>query len=97
MSKQEVERCIWEVHRGGRGDAFHSEREAFLQGYDLTVEERRALLDNDYGGLYASGVHPMAVLFLSQINRTPMPEYLRAIGSAEERVAEFVALMKSRG
>lgn len=96
MSRTEVERCVWEVHRGDHGDAFHTDRMAYLEGYDLTDEERQALLNNDYGALYASGVHPMAVLFFSQINQTPMPEYLRAIGSSEERVEQFSALMKPR-
>lgn len=96
MSKTEVERCIWEVHRGGHGDAFQTDRARFLEGYDLTDEERQALLNDDYGALYSSGVHPMAVLFFSQINRTPMPEYLRAIGSSDERVEQFTTLMKPR-
>lgn len=94
MSTTEVERCIWEVHRGGRREPFHSDRATFLERYALTDEERDALLSNDYGYLYRAGVHPMAVLFFSQINKTPMPQYLEAIGSSPDRVKQFSELMK---
>lgn len=96
MAKSEVERCIWDVHRGGNRESFNDARESFLDRYELVPEERQALLENDYGALYRKGIHPMAVLFFSQINGTPMPEYLRAIGASDQRVQEFSTLMQPR-
>lgn len=93
MSTIDVERVIWELHRKGRAAEFSSAPAEFLSGFPLTDEERTALLERDYRRLYQMGVHPMAVLFFSQVNKTPMPAYLESIGSPPERVAQFTQLM----
>lgn len=92
MAQQDVEALIHAIFRGGRGDRFRAAPQEVLAAFALTPEERRALLERDYGWLYAHGVHPMAVLFYSQFHRAPMAEYLRAIGAPAARVAEFQGL-----
>lgn len=94
MSTIDVERVIWDLHRKGHADEYASDPAAFLARYPLAESEREALVSVDYGRLYQLGVHPMAVLFFSQVNRTPMPTYLEAIGSPPERVAEFKRLLR---
>ncbi len=90
MSIVDVERCIWELHRNGPEPLAEFQREpnTFLSHFELTEEERHALVGRDYGELYRLGVHPMACLFYSQVNKTPMPAYLSAIGGATARVKE---------
>lgn len=95
MSTHEVVRVVRDLQRGKKFDEFDRDRRAFLAGYDLTDAERTALVDNDYRALYDAGCHPMSVLFFSQVNKLPMPEYLRIIGAAEHRVTEFAGLPKS--
>jgi hypothetical protein len=38
--------------------AFRADTEKFLEGRDLTAEEKRALIDVDYATLYRLGAHP---------------------------------------
>ncbi|GAA5190401.1 hypothetical protein GCM10023322_45450 [Rugosimonospora acidiphila] len=89
MSTHEVVRAIRDIQRRRMFDVFDADRPSFLTRYRLTDAEQHALLTNDYRALYDAGVHPMSVLFFSQVNGVPMPEYLRIIGAAAHRVAEF--------
>lgn len=89
MSNPQVEQFIYDVFRNRRLTEFNAAPETFLDAYHLSGDERGALLGRDYGALYQMGVHPMAVLFYAQANKTPMPEYLRQIGAEAQRVAEF--------
>lgn len=93
MSTNEVERLIWDLHRKGHVDEFTADPAAFVSRYGVTDSEQQALIQRDYGQLYQLGVHPMAVLFFSQVNGTPMPAYLAAIGSPSERVEQFTRLL----
>lgn len=92
MATHEVVRLVRDLHRAGRFDAFDADRQGFMDGYDLTAEERAALAANDVAALYAMGVHPMAVLFFSQDNHMPMPDYLSAIGAEQSRVDQLRGL-----
>jgi hypothetical protein len=95
MAIYEVERLVRDVHRLGKFPAFEADRSTFCDGYDLTAEEREALLTNDVGALYSMGVHPMAVLFFSQANGEPMASYLARIGADEQRVSQLRGLFSS--
>jgi hypothetical protein len=95
MAIYEVERLVRDVHRLGRFPAFDADRSSFCDSYDLTDQERAALLANDVGTLYSMGVHPMAVLFFSQANGEPMASYLARIGADEGRVSQFRGLFSS--
>jgi hypothetical protein len=95
MSSHEVVRVIRDIHRRRMFEVFDRDRRAFLGAYDLTEAEREALLTNDYKALYDAGAHPMSVLFFSQVNRVPMPEYLKIIGATADRVSEFGQLNRA--
>jgi hypothetical protein len=92
LSVVEVERFVRDVHRLGKFTAFEADRRGFLGEYELTDSELEAVVGNDYGGLYAMGVHPMAVLFYSQDNKEPMASYLATIGAVGDRVDQFRTL-----
>ncbi|MGA1051358.1 MAG: hypothetical protein ACO4AY_06080 [Ilumatobacteraceae bacterium] len=93
-----LERLIWWLHRDGGGDEFRAGPDEFLDRrggeFGLGDEELDLLRRRDYRGLIDVGVHPMASLFYSQVNRVPMPLYLENIGASDERVAEFKAVFR---
>lgn len=92
MATHEVVRLVRDLHRAGRFEDFDADRQRFMDAYDLTAEERAALATNDVAALYDMGVHPMAVLFFSQDNHMPMPDYLSAIGADQSRVDQLRGL-----
>ncbi len=92
MATHEVVRLVRDLHRAGRFGAFDADRHGFMDAYDLTPDARAALAGNAVAALYAMGVHPMAVLFFSQDNRMPMPDYLSAIGAERSRVEQLRSL-----
>ncbi|OHV32785.1 MULTISPECIES: hypothetical protein [Pseudofrankia] len=92
MAVTEIERLIRDRHRSPDPVRLAPLRDKFLDGYRLEAEERAAILAKDYAWLHRHGVHPMAVLFLSQDNREPMASYLAAIGAGSERVDQLGSL-----
>ena len=63
MSRYEVNKILRQVAREESAkEAFLKDAESFLEGRDLTEEERKALLAKDYRTLYALGAHSF-VLF----------------------------------
>ena len=51
----------------------------FVQSYDLTDDERDALLKLDIGRLYAKGVHGLLLRPFTIIHSVSEPDYLKAI------------------
>ena len=47
-----------------------------LAGFDVTAEERRALLEGDVAALYSIGVHPLLLVPYSRYVGIPRPQYL---------------------
>jgi hypothetical protein len=92
MTVNEVTRAVRDAHRRGKQQTFLDDPRRYLNDYDLTATERQAMVAGDYAALYDMGVHPMAVLFLSQVAGVPMPEYLAAIGVGNQRVDQFATL-----
>ena len=59
MSKYQVDKVMREVILDMKtANAFKADTEKFLEGRDLTEEERSALIDIDYATLYRLGAHP---------------------------------------
>ena len=59
MSKYYVDKLMREVVMDSRAaSAFRENTVKFLEGRDLTPEERRALIAVDYATLYRLGAHP---------------------------------------
>jgi len=59
MSRYAVNKVLWTVARDDAQAAVYMETpEPFLAGFSLTDEERRQLLDRDFGAMFAAGAHP---------------------------------------
>ena len=59
MSKYHVDKVMREVILDPKiAGAFKADTAKFLEGRDLTEEERKALIDVDYATLYRLGAHP---------------------------------------
>lgn len=79
-----------------RVEAFHADPETFVDDWEsrgaagrlpvadggvLTIDERRALIERDYGALYAMGAHPYLLLHFARaldviIDGMPWPEFV---------------------
>jgi aromatic-ring opening dioxygenase LigAB LigA subunit len=80
MSAYTLQKMIREVNRRpDRREAYFASRENFVQGYDVTPEERAAFVAFDIGKLYALGVHGLILRPFSLLHKVPEPEYLAAI------------------
>ena len=88
MSRYEVDKVLRAVAKQdeARG-AFMADPAAYLEGRDLTGQEREALLQRDYKTLYGLGAHPFLLWpFTARLaeedgrtGREVMPEYMAAI------------------
>ncbi|HEY7065366.1 MAG TPA: hypothetical protein VII06_28065 [Chloroflexota bacterium] len=88
MSRYEIDKVLRAVARdaSARG-AFLGDPGAYLEGRDLTVEERAALRERDYTTLYRLGAHPFLLWpFTAKLaaeqgrtGREVMREYMAAI------------------
>jgi hypothetical protein len=59
MSKYQVDKVMREAILDPKtASSFKADAEKFLEGRDLTDEERKALIDVDYATLYRLGAHP---------------------------------------
>jgi len=59
MSKYQVDKVMREAILDAKvAGAFKADTEKFLQGRELTEEERKALIAVDYATLYKLGAHP---------------------------------------
>jgi hypothetical protein len=83
VSTYALQKLLREVNRWPeRRAAFFAGQEQFVSGFDLTDEERRAVLDFDVGKLYALGVHGLILRPFTLLHKMPEPEYLARIRGA---------------
>lgn len=67
MSRYAVNKALWVVSRDDdQAAAYMASPETFLEGYSLTDEERRQLVERDFGAMFADGAHPF-LLFTFRI------------------------------
>jgi Aromatic-ring-opening dioxygenase LigAB, LigA subunit len=80
MSAYQLQKLLRDVNRKPACRAAYFESPArFAEGYDLTEEERQALLKLDLGQLYAKGVHGLILRPFSLLHKVTEPDYLNAI------------------
>ena len=79
MSRYQVDKVFREVVLDPeKCGSFLQDRRAFLEGRDLTEAERRALVEQDYGALYAMGAHPFLLFgWAASTAGKDMPSLLR--------------------
>jgi hypothetical protein len=82
MSAYTLQKAIRNINRRPEARAeFESAPEAFAARYELSGEEKSALLARDYGTLYRLGVHGLLLRPFSLLRGVPEADYLAAIRS----------------
>ena len=80
VSLYQVQKLLFVVNRDPQARGrFLDDRERLLADYELTVEERRALLEVDFHALYRMGVHSLLLGPLAATLGVSFPDYLAAI------------------
>ena len=80
MSLYALQKLIRDVNRKPDcREAYFQSAETFAAGYDLTAEERAALVGMNVGELYAMGVHGLLLRPFTLLRQMPEEDYLKAI------------------
>ena len=62
MSLYQMQQCLFDYLRALENAAEGAPRpDLSVEGYDLTEEEREALVNGDVGAFYAAGTHPVII------------------------------------
>ena len=77
MSLYQVQKLLFEVNRDKQARVrFLAEREQLMRDYDLSTDERQALLETDFHALYRMGVHSLLLGPLAATLGLSFPDYL---------------------
>ena len=77
MSLYQVQKLLFHVNRDRQIRArFLDGRERLLVDYELTADERRAILEMDFHALYQMGVHSLLLGPLAATLGLSFPDYL---------------------
>lgn len=80
MSLYQVQKLIRQVNRNPADrESFKSDRPSFTDRFELTPEEREAVIAIDMGSLYAMGVHALLLRPFTILHGVTEPDYLDAI------------------
>jgi hypothetical protein len=80
MSVYALQKLIRDVNRKPAcREAFFAAPAEFAGGYELTEDERDALLRLDVRRLYGLGVHALLLRPFTLLHKMPEPDYLNAI------------------
>jgi Aromatic-ring-opening dioxygenase LigAB, LigA subunit len=80
MSLYALQKLIRDVNRKPDcREAYFQSAETFAAGYDLTAEERAALVGMNVGELYAMGVHGLLLRPFTLLRQMGEEDYLKAI------------------
>jgi hypothetical protein len=80
MSSYALNKLLRDVNRDpGIRERFFKDAAAVAAGYDLSDEERRAVLARDVTALYRLGVHGLILRPFTILHQMPEPDYLEAI------------------
>ncbi len=84
MSLYQLQKLMYEVNRSPeRRDAYRHDRAAFLARFDLTDEERDAVIRLDVRTLYRFGVHPLLLRPFTLLHRVSNEDYAKALAGLE--------------
>jgi len=80
MSLYYVQKFLYNLNRDERiQERYANEAQTLLSEYDLTQEERNALLKPDIGLLYVLGVNGQILMHFAALHQYPWPDYLEAM------------------
>ena len=84
MSLYQVQKLLFHVNRDPQIRArFLDERERLTKDYELTMDERRAILEADFQALYRMGVHSLLLGPLAASLGLSFPDYLAILRGTE--------------
>jgi hypothetical protein len=80
VSLYQVQKLLFAVNRDPRvRRLFLDERERLVADYELTADERRAILETDFHALYKMGVHSLLLGPLAATLGVSFPDYLASL------------------
>jgi hypothetical protein len=80
MSLYYVQKLLYQLNRDPHvRQRFTADRESLLREYELTDEERAAIVDGDIGLLYVMGVNGQILMHYSALLGQPWDEYIAAM------------------
>jgi hypothetical protein len=80
MSLYYVQKVLYQLNRDpGIRKRFQADRAAVLDEYELTADERTALLDGDVGLLYVMGVNGQILMHYAALLGQPWDVYIKAM------------------
>lgn len=80
MSLYYLQKVLYELNRNPEvREQFDTDRDAVLAGYDLTDEERGALLAPDIGLLYVLGVNGQLLMHYAALHKMEWNDYLESM------------------
>ena len=80
MSLYQVQKLLRDVNRDiPNRERYTQGPKSFAKAYDLTTGVKAAILDPDYGALYAMGVHALILRPFSMPHKEPEPRYQAAL------------------
>lgn len=84
MSLYQLQKLLYEVNRDPeRRRQYREDPAAFASRYELTEEERQALLNLDIRRLYLLGVHPLLLRPFTLLHRVSAERYAEALAGLE--------------
>lgn len=80
MSAYQLNKLLRDVNRDASlRESYFQDKIAFVDRYDLSNEEREAILSFDIGKLYQLGAHGLILRPFTLLHQVPEPDYLSAI------------------
>jgi hypothetical protein len=84
MSLYQLQKLIYHVNRDPAArERYRTDPEAFVAGYQLTEEERAAVLNLDIRSLYAFGVHSLLLRPFTLLHRVSNEDYAKSLAGLE--------------
>ena len=84
MSLYQLQKLIYHVNRDTeRRERYRQDAAAFVNGYELSDEEAKAILDVDTRTLYAMGVHSLLLRPFALLNKISNEDYAKALKGLE--------------
>ena len=78
MSLYYLQKFLYEINRSPTlQQAYTADRQASLEGYELTDEEVRALVEPDIGKLFVLGVNGQILMHFAAFHQIPWGDYLQ--------------------
>jgi hypothetical protein len=86
MSLYYLQKVLYEINRDATlRDKFKGDPAAVIDAYDLTDEERRALLEPDIGLLYVLGVNGQILMHYAALRGYPWDDYIESMREGVRR------------